>query len=74
MNRSSIMSQHVVVIGAVALGPKAACRFKRLEPDSRLPWWIRSDLISTGVVEFPILYPVTSVMRASFSRPVSYGS
>jgi NADPH-dependent 2,4-dienoyl-CoA reductase/sulfur reductase-like enzyme/rhodanese-related sulfurtransferase len=30
------MSQTVVVIGAMALGPKAACRFKRLSPDSRV--------------------------------------
>jgi hypothetical protein len=26
------MPKSVVVVGAVALGPKAACRFKRLEP------------------------------------------
>ena len=29
------MGRHVVIIGAVALGPKAAARFKRLEPDAR---------------------------------------
>ena len=29
------MSQQVIFIGGVALGSKAACRFKRLEPDSR---------------------------------------
>lgn len=30
------MSQHIVIIGAVALGSKAAARFKRLEPASRV--------------------------------------
>ncbi|WP_045221443.1 FAD-dependent oxidoreductase [Desulfonatronum thioautotrophicum] len=30
------MSQHIVIIGAVALGSKAAARFKRLEPESRV--------------------------------------
>jgi NADPH-dependent 2,4-dienoyl-CoA reductase/sulfur reductase-like enzyme/rhodanese-related sulfurtransferase len=28
--------KRVIIIGAVALGPKAACRFKRLEPDSEV--------------------------------------
>ena len=28
------MAQTVIIIGGVALGPKAACRFKRLEPQS----------------------------------------
>ncbi|WP_028572417.1 FAD-dependent oxidoreductase [Desulfonatronum lacustre] len=30
------MPQHIVIIGAVALGSKAAARFKRLEPESRV--------------------------------------
>ncbi|MCF8128546.1 MAG: FAD-dependent oxidoreductase [Deltaproteobacteria bacterium] len=47
------MSQHVVVIGAVALGPKAACRFKRLEPDSKVTMVDQSDLISYGGCGIP---------------------
>ena len=47
------MSQHVVVIGAVALGPKAACRFKRLEPESTVTMVDQSDLISYGGCGIP---------------------
>lgn len=47
------MSQRVVVIGAVALGPKAACRFKRLEPDSKVTMVDHSDLISYGGCGIP---------------------
>lgn len=47
------MSQRVVVIGAVALGPKAACRFKRLEPDSGVIMVDSSDLISYGGCGIP---------------------
>ena len=47
------MSQHIVVVGAVALGPKAACRFKRLEPDSKVTMIDYSDLISYGGCGIP---------------------
>ena len=47
------MPQNVVVIGAVALGPKAACRFKRLEPDSKVVMVDRDDLISYGGCGIP---------------------
>ena len=47
------MSQHVVVIGAVALGPKAACRFKRLEPGSKVTMIDRSEFISYGGCGIP---------------------
>ncbi|MFC1488888.1 hypothetical protein ACFL6B_03470 [Thermodesulfobacteriota bacterium] len=30
------MPRNILIIGAVAMGPKAACRFKRLEPNSRV--------------------------------------
>ncbi len=30
-------SKRVVIIGAVALGPKVACRVKRLRPEFRSP-------------------------------------
>ncbi|MBU1228793.1 MAG: FAD-dependent oxidoreductase [Proteobacteria bacterium] len=47
------MPQHVVIIGAVALGPKAAARFKRLEPDSRVTMVDRGRLISYGGCGIP---------------------
>lgn len=47
------MSQHIVVIGGVALGPKAACRFKRLEPGSKVTMVDQSALISYGGCGIP---------------------
>ncbi|MGE4298371.1 MAG: FAD-dependent oxidoreductase [Desulfovibrionaceae bacterium] len=47
------MAQHIVIIGAVALGPKAACRFKRLEPGSRVTMIDRMRLISYGGCGIP---------------------
>ncbi|MBW1705478.1 MAG: FAD-dependent oxidoreductase, partial [Deltaproteobacteria bacterium] len=47
------MSQDVVIIGAVALGPKAGCHFKRLEPDSRVTMIDRDNLISYGGCGIP---------------------
>lgn len=47
------MSQNIVVIGAVALGPKAACRFKRLEPESKVTMIDQSSIISYGGCGIP---------------------
>ena len=47
------MSQHIVVIGGVALGPKAACRFKRVEPGSKVTMVDQSSLISYGGCGIP---------------------
>jgi len=47
------MPQNIVVIGAVALGPKAACRFKRLEPESRVVMVDRDEIISYGGCGIP---------------------
>ena len=47
------MPQHIVIIGAVALGPKAGCRFKRLEPESRVTMIDQNDLISYGGCGIP---------------------
>ncbi|WP_291320843.1 FAD-dependent oxidoreductase, partial [Desulfonatronospira sp.] len=47
------MSQKVVIIGAVALGPKAACRFKRLEPDSQVIMIDENEIISYGGCGIP---------------------
>jgi len=47
------MPQQVVIIGAVALGPKTACRFKRLEPDSKVIMLDRGSRISYGGCGIP---------------------
>lgn len=47
------MPQNIVVIGGVALGPKAACRFKRLEPGSTVTMIDQSSLISYGGCGIP---------------------
>ena len=52
-NQVNSMSQHVVVIGGVALGPKAACRFKRLEPASTVTMIDQSSMISYGGCGIP---------------------
>lgn len=47
------MPQKVVIIGAVALGPKAGCRFKRLEPESTVTMVDQNALISYGGCGIP---------------------
>jgi NADPH-dependent 2,4-dienoyl-CoA reductase/sulfur reductase-like enzyme len=47
------MSKHVVVIGAVALGPKAACRYKRLCPDAKVTMIDQAPRISYGGCGIP---------------------
>ncbi len=47
------MSKHVLIIGGVALGPKAACRFKRLEPDSKVTLIDQGTIISYGGCGIP---------------------
>lgn len=47
------MPKHVVVIGAVALGPKAACRFKRLEPEAHVTMIDQASRISYGGCGIP---------------------
>ncbi|MCJ7775397.1 MAG: FAD-dependent oxidoreductase [Desulfobulbaceae bacterium] len=49
------MPQNIVIIGAVALGPKAACRFKRLEPDSHVTMLDQTNLIAYGGCGIPYL-------------------
>nr|3IWA_A Chain A, FAD-dependent pyridine nucleotide-disulphide oxidoreductase [Nitratidesulfovibrio vulgaris DP4] len=45
--------KHVVVIGAVALGPKAACRFKRLDPEAHVTMIDQASRISYGGCGIP---------------------
>ncbi|MEF3698263.1 NAD(P)/FAD-dependent oxidoreductase, partial [Desulfolutivibrio sp.] len=47
------MSHHVLIIGAVALGPKAASRFKRLDPDSSVTMIDKDTRISYGGCGIP---------------------
>ncbi len=47
------MRENIVVIGAVALGPKAACRYKRLNPEGRVVLLDRGQRISYGGCGIP---------------------
>lgn len=47
------MSEQVVVIGAVALGPKAARRFKRIAPDSKVIMLTGTNASPTGLGGIP---------------------
>lgn len=47
------MALNVIVIGAVALGPKVACRLKRLDPLAQVTLIDKDDLISYGGCGIP---------------------
>ncbi len=47
------MSKKILVIGGVALGPKAACRCKRLMPDAQVTMIDENELISYGGCGMP---------------------
>lgn len=47
------MAKKVVVVGAVALGSKAACRFKRIEPESEVIILDQDEYISYGGCGIP---------------------
>lgn len=47
------MGKEVVVIGAVAIGPKAACRIKRIAPDTRVTLIDKDSHISYGGCGIP---------------------
>lgn len=47
------MPQKVIVIGGVALGPKAACRCMRLAPDTQITLFDENTLISYGGCGIP---------------------
>ncbi len=47
------MSKKIVIIGAVAAGPKAACRLKRLQPDWEITMVDQDSLISYGGCGIP---------------------
>ncbi len=47
------MPKKVVIIGAVALGPKVACRLRRLDPEAEITLIDRDNLISYGGCGIP---------------------
>ncbi len=47
------MPKKVVIIGAVALGPKVACRLRRLDPDAEITLIDRDNIISYGGCGIP---------------------
>ncbi len=47
------MSNRIVVVGAVALGPKVACRARRLDPEAEILLVDSDDLISYGGCGIP---------------------
>ncbi len=47
------MPKRVVIIGAVALGPKVACRLRRIDPDATITLIDRDNLISYGGCGIP---------------------
>ncbi|MBW1636968.1 MAG: FAD-dependent oxidoreductase [Deltaproteobacteria bacterium] len=47
------MPKEIVIVGAVAVGPKVACRLKRLEPEANITLIDRDDLISYGGCGIP---------------------
>lgn len=47
------MSKRVIIVGAVALGPKVACRLRRLDPDAQITVIDRDNLISYGGCGIP---------------------
>ncbi|TIH14100.1 pyridine nucleotide-disulfide oxidoreductase [Marinifilum sp. JC120] len=65
------MSEHVVVIGAVALGPKAACRFKRIRQDARVTLIDRDEIFSYGGCGIPY-YVSGDVSEANQLRTTAF--
>jgi NADPH-dependent 2,4-dienoyl-CoA reductase/sulfur reductase-like enzyme/rhodanese-related sulfurtransferase len=47
------MAQHIIIVGGVALGSKAACRFKRLEPKSCVTIIDQDRFVSYGGCGIP---------------------
>src|SRR6056297_79057 len=65
------MSMNVVVIGAVAVGSKAACRFKRLQQDARVTLIDADEYISYGGCGIPY-YISGDVSEESQLRSTSF--
>jgi len=53
VEKGDIMTKRIIIIGAVALGPKVACRLRRLDPQADITVIDRDDLISYGGCGIP---------------------
>lgn len=62
---------HAVIVGAVALGPKAACRLKRLAPDAQVTMIDQGTRISYGGCGIPY-YVSGDVSNASELQETSF--
>lgn len=67
------MALHVVVVGGVALGPKAACRFKRLMPEGAVTLVDQSSRISYGGCGIPF-FVSGEVSRVEELQSTPYGA
>ena len=67
------MAKHVVVIGAVALGPKAASRLKRLAPDTEVTMIDQANFISYGGCGIPY-FVSGEVNSVDALRSTNYGA
>jgi len=65
------MAKNIVIIGAVAVGPKAGCRFKRLCQDGNVTLIDQDDIISYGGCGIPY-YISGDVSDASELRSTSF--
>ena len=70
-SRKQMTGKHVVIIGGVALGPKAACRLKRLEPGADVLIVDQDEYISYGGCGIPYfisgdISDVRELMSTSF--------
>ena len=63
------MAKKVVVVGAVAAGPKAAVRVKRLDPDAEVLLIDEDSLISYGGCGIPIMFRATCRMKRIYDQP-----
>jgi NADPH-dependent 2,4-dienoyl-CoA reductase/sulfur reductase-like enzyme len=64
-------SKHIVIVGAVALGPKVACRLKRLRPEYQVTMIDQGEYISYGGCGIPYyisgdLSDIKELMSTSF--------
>ena len=47
------MAKKIIIIGAVALGPKVACRLRRIDPEAEITVLDRDSVISYGGCGIP---------------------
>lgn len=66
------MSKHVIIIGAIAAGPKAASRLKRLDPTAEILMVDKNEYISFGACGIP--YYISGEINSIDSlRSTAYG-